>query len=295
MAVEELVRDQGVAAVAASTGVVTVSEKAAGSSLFSRQAMRGFWASSEQRVLPWVGLAGLLLVWQLALDFELVDKFFLASPRAVLEQGVRLFATGEIWPHLRVSAQELALGFGLSVALGIPVGVAMARVKVLRSLFWNTIMGLYAVPSLALLPLIIIWFGIGIGSKVFLIFLGCVFIVLINTEAGVANVDPRLIETARSFTASGRKILTSVILPSALPFIVAGLRLATGRAIIMMVVAELYASTQGIGFLIVRAGTSYDTATVLAGVVILATAGMLLNGLWGMLERRMAPWSEAES
>jgi len=143
---------------------------------------------------------------------------------------------------------------------------------------------------LAFLPLLIIWLGIGLWSKVVLIFLGGVFAVIINTEAGVAHIDPRLVETARAFTASNRQVLIKVVIPAAIPFILAGLRQAVGRVLIMVVVAELYAATAGLGYLIFQGGAMYDTTQVFAGVTLLAGSGIALNQALRLLEQRVAPW-----
>ena len=151
-------------------------------------------------------------------------------------------------------------------------------------------MAKYSSPTVAFLPLLIIWLGIGIWSKVALVFLGGVFVIIINTEAGVANVDKRLIETARSFTANEGEILLKIVAPSALPFIIASMRLAIGRVLIMVVVAELYASTAGLGYLIFQAGAMYDTAMIFVGVVILAASGIVFNSFLRSMERRIAPW-----
>ena len=149
---------------------------------------------------------------------------------------------------------------------------------------------LNAAPQVAFLPLLIIWLGIGITSKVALVFLGSFIIMVINTESGVAQVDRRLIETARSFMANERQILINIVLPSAMPYIIAGMRLAVGRTLVMVVVAEIYAATKGLGYLIFQAGASYDTSMIFVGVVILAVAGMALNAFLRAVERRIAPW-----
>jgi len=187
------------------------------------------------------------------------------------------------------------MGFGLSVAVGVPVGLVMGRVPLVASTVEPFVAALYASPQVAFLPLLIIWLGIGFSSKVALVFLGSFIIVLINTETGVAHVDPRLIETARSFTARERQILAKIVLPSALPFIIAGMRLAIGRALVMVVVAEIYASNKGLGYLIFQAGGMYDTAQVFVGVGILAAAGVTFNAALRALERRLAPWRQDQT
>jgi ABC-type nitrate/sulfonate/bicarbonate transport system permease component len=188
------------------------------------------------------------------------------------------------------SATVIGLGFAMAVLIGIPIGLAMGQSSVVHGTLEPYIAAIYASPTVAFLPLMIIWLGIGIPSKVALVFLGCVIIIIVNTETGVAQVDRRLVETARSFMAKERQILRIVVLPSALPFILAGMRLAMGRALLMVVVAEIYASNAGLGYLIFQAGGYYDTAQVFVGVAILATAGVLLNTALRSFERTMAPW-----
>jgi ABC-type nitrate/sulfonate/bicarbonate transport system permease component len=219
-----------------------------------------------------------------------VDPLFLSSPLLVAVKLAEMFSSGEIWPHILVSMQEAGLGFGLAIVTGIPLGIAMGRMPLLRYTLEPFIMAKYSSPTVAFLPLLIIWLGIGLWSKVALIFLGAVFVLIINTEAGVASVDRRLIETAKSFTANERQILTKIILPATLPFVLAGMRLAIGRVLIMVVVAELYASTAGLGHLVFQAGAMYDTTLVFVGVIILALAGIALSEFLRAIERRVAPW-----
>jgi len=235
-------------------------------------------------------LALFLAIWETASRVGLVDPLFASSPSLIVEKLGEMVGDGSIFPHIAASAEVLAMGFGLSLLVGIPMGLIMGRSKLISSTVEPFVAALYASPQVAFLPLLIIWLGIGFSSKVALVFLGSFIIVLVNTETGVTQVDPRLIETVRSFTASERQILTKVVLPSALPFIIAGMRLAIGRALVMVVVAEIYASNRGLGYLIFQAGGMYDTAQVFVGVGILAAAGVTLNALLRWLEHRLAPW-----
>ena len=224
-----------------------------------------------------------------------LDPLFASSPSLIVEKLVSMIADGSIWPHVLASANIAALGFGLSVLVGVPMGLAMGRSLTLRSTLEPFTVALNAAPQVAFLPLLIIWLGIGVASKVALVFLGSFIIMVINTEAGVEQVDRRLIETARAFMANERQIMLKVILPSALPFIIAGMRLGVGRALVMVVVAEIYAATKGLGYLIFQAGGLYDTAQVFVGVVILAGAGVILNTFLRWLERRLAPWQHVQA
>jgi ABC-type nitrate/sulfonate/bicarbonate transport system permease component len=235
-------------------------------------------------------LAAFLLVWEGASRAGLVEPLFASSPSLIAAKFAEMVGDGSIWPHVAATASVTAAGFALAVAIGVPVGILMGRSELINATVEPFVAALYASPQVAFLPLLIIWLGIGFSSKVALVFIGSVIIMIINTETGVAQVDPRLIETARSFTASERQILTKIVLPGALPIILAGMRLAIGRALVMVVVAEIYASNRGLGYLIFQAGGMYDTAQVFVGVGILAAAGVSLTALLRALERWLAPW-----
>ena len=248
--------------------------------------------ASPAALLRLAALAVFLGAWETASRAGLLDPLFASSPSLIAEKFIEMFGDGSIWPHIAASAEVTAMGFGLSILVGVPIGLAMGRMPLVASTIEPFVAALYASPQVAFLPLLIIWLGIGFSSKVALVFLGSFIIVLINTETGVAQTDPRLIETARSFTANERQILAKIVLPSALPFIIAGMRLAIGRALVMVVVAEIYASNKGLGYLIFQAGGMYDTAQVFVGVGILAAAGVTFNALLRALERRLAPWRQ---
>jgi ABC-type nitrate/sulfonate/bicarbonate transport system permease component len=251
------------------------------------------WAASiDRRVLLARTLVAVAVFggWEAAERLGLIDKLFASSPSLIAERFIGMVADGSLWPHLLASASVVALGFLLAAVVGMPIGLAMGRSTLLRRTLEPYVAAIYASPTVAFLPLMIIWLGIGLLSKVAIVFLGCVVIIIVNTEAGVEQVDARLIETARSFCASERQVLRFIILPAALPFILVGLRLAIGRALLMVVVAEIYASNAGLGYLIFQAGGFYDTAQVFVGVLILAAAGVSLNAALRALERKLAPW-----
>jgi ABC-type nitrate/sulfonate/bicarbonate transport system permease component len=232
-----------------------------------------------------------LLVWELAIRAGLVDPFFLSPPSAVFTAYWDLFiVSGTIYPHLATSAYEAAAGFAATIAIGIPTGILTGRSRLLRVVAEPFMMALYSTPVVALLPVLILWFGVGFWSRAVLIFLGGFFAVAINMQAGVMNADARLVEMARSFTARESQVLRRVLLPSAIPFIIAGIRLAVGRILIMVVVAEMYAAMQGVGFMIMRAGAMADTPVLFAGVIMLAAVGVALSWLLTVLQRWVAPW-----
>ncbi len=246
-------------------------------------------------LLRFGGLTLFIAAWETGSRLGWLDPLFASSPSLIVEKLVSMIADGSLWPHVLASANIAALGFGLSILVGVPVGLAMGRSKMIRATIEPFTTALNASPQVAFLPLLIIWLGIGIASKVALVFLGSVIIMVVNTEAGVMQVDRRLVETARSFMANERQVMLKIVLPSALPYIIAGMRLGVGRTLVMVVVAEIYAATKGLGYLIFQAGGLYDTAQVFVGVVILASAGMLLNAFLRWLEKRLAPWQHLQT
>lgn len=253
-----------------------------------------FWERRRTPITRALATFAFLAAWEWAVRGGFIDPLFLSSPSQVAVRLYQVFADGSIWPHLAASGTTAFWGFFLSCVFGIPVGILMGRSVLVRDTIEPFIMAQASVPTVALLPLFIIWLGIGLSARIALVFAGAVFVIVVSTEAGVSNIDKRLIETARSFTATEWEILWKVVMPAALPYIIAGMRLAIARVLIMVVVAELYASTAGIGYLIFQAGASYDTSMIFVGVVILAAAGIVLNALLRSVERRVAPWSSAQ-
>jgi ABC-type nitrate/sulfonate/bicarbonate transport system permease component len=243
------------------------------------------WLGS--RMLSALSVIAFLGVWQFVSSAGLVEPIFLSSPLAIAEVAYeQFFVTGEIYSHIRVSLTEAVVGFGLAIFFGVLFGLAMGRFDVVRHVSEPFVMALYSTPSVALLPLFILWLGIGLWSKVLIVFLGGVFAVLVNTVAGVRSVNQRLVETARAFTATETTVFLYIILPAATPYIVAGIRLAIGRILISVFVAELYASNQGVGFVITQAGATYNTPLMLMGIVLFTVTGMALSQSLSFVEDR---------
>jgi len=203
---------------------------------------------------------------------------------------VQLFGSGEIWNDLSVSGIEFGWGYFLSVLVGVPFGIAIGWYKKFAYICDPFVNAMNATPRVALLPLIIIWLGIGILSKIGIIFLGAVFPLIINTRDGVKTTSVSLLNAARSFGASEWQLFRSVVVPSTVPFILTGLRLAIGRALIGFMVGELYAATAGIGFMITVAGATFQTDKVFVGVLIFALSGMIATDVIDRIERRFDKW-----
>jgi NitT/TauT family transport system permease protein len=215
---------------------------------------------------------------------------FMSAPSLIFKAAVQLFWSGEIWHDLWVSGIEFFWGYLLSVVVAIPMGIAIGWYKKFGYLFDPFINAMNATPRVALLPLVIIWLGIGVLSKVGIIFLGAVFPILINTRDGVKTTPSNLLTAARSFGASEWCLFKTVVLPSTLPFILTGLRSALGRALVGVLVGELYAATAGIGFMITVAGATFQTDKVFVGVMIFALAGMVGTEILGRIENHFERW-----
>lgn len=221
---------------------------------------------------------------------RLVNPLLFAPPSAVARAAVDVIGSGELWRYLKVSLKVFAIGMSLGTVVGILLGVAMARLRVLDLSLEPFVIAVYSTPMVALIPLLVIWLGFGDGAKSAVIFLFALFPILINTYQGVKSVEPKLLEVARSFRSSERALWLDVIMPSSLPFIVAGIRLALGRALVGMVVADLYTAVSGIGYLIARYAQTIQIDRLLVPVVTLSVLGVtLVQGLrW--LEAKVAPW-----
>jgi ABC-type nitrate/sulfonate/bicarbonate transport system permease component len=250
-----------------------------------------FYLNQERKILGTTAVALFLITWELVgRTFQWVNPMFMSSPSLIFNAAVELFRTGEIWNDLKVSGIEFFWGYALSVAVGIPFGIAVGWYKKMAYIFDPFVNALYSTPRVALLPLVIIWLGIGILSKVGIIFLGAVFPIMINARDGVKTTPYNLLTAARSFGASEWQIFRSVVLPSTVPFLISGLRLGVGRALIGVMVGELYAATAGIGFMITVAGATFQTDKVFVGVLVFAITGMISMDLLGRLEKRFDKW-----
>lgn len=250
-----------------------------------------FYLNQEKKILGTISVALFLVLWELVGNtFQLINPMFMSAPSLVWKAGVQLFGSGEIWNDLRVSGTELLGGYLLAVFFAIPFGIMTGWYKKMSAIFDPFINAMNATPRVALLPLVIIWLGIGILSKVGIIFLGAVFPMLINTRDGVKTTPQNLLNAARSFGASEWMVFKTVVLPSTVPFILTGLRLGVGRGIVGVMVGELYAATAGIGFMITVAGATFQTDKVFVGVLIFAIAGMTLVELLSKVEKRFDKW-----
>ena len=259
------------------------------------------WKQYEPTVLGAASVVGFLLVWQFALR-ETIDlgpihmdpppKLFVPRPTDVAEALVKLFQdpTGAIWVDISTSAQEVAVGYGGAIAIGLALGLLMGWYTRFQYALDPFVNFFYSTPRIVLVPLFILWFGIDWQSKVAVIFLGALFPIIINTMAGVRNTEAALLRVAKSFGASDALIFRRVVLPGSVPFILTGFRLGVGHALTGVIVGELIAARHGVGQLIAISGQTFQTPKMFAGVILIAGSGMLLTALLQRIENRFQNW-----
>lgn len=223
-----------------------------------------------------------------------VEPLFMSYPSAIALAAVEMVRSGEIIDALRESLLTLVLGFVTASLLGIGIGLLIGRYRAVEAATDWLVNALYATPLVAIIPLAVMWFGLGFAAKLFIVIVLAIFPVLINTSSGVRNVSPQLIDVGIAFAATEGQLFTKFILPAALPYMMAGLRLGIGRAIIGMVVAEFFTALTGLGALIVKYGNQFDTASMFVPILVLMLLGILLTAGIRRMEARIAPWKEAE-
>jgi ABC-type nitrate/sulfonate/bicarbonate transport system permease component len=235
-----------------------------------------------------------LIAWELLCDF-IVPAQFLPPPSAVARAFWSTTVSGELPRQLWQTTTVLVLGFGASIITGMALGIAMGTFPTLRRVLDPYVSAFNAMPTVALVPLVIIWLGLGFEAKVFLTWLVAVFPVIINAQAGVANVSPAYIETARAFGCNQWEIFRRVTLHAAVPFFIAGVRVGLGRALVGVVVAEMFTALAGLGYMVVFYGNTFRTPELFVPIVVLAVLSIAITNLIYRLERWMAPWRTVDS
>jgi NitT/TauT family transport system permease protein len=275
-------------------GVIAVPE---GSESDDRERARQVAADRRRRQLLMniavrtISLISVLVLWQIF--GAKIDQTLFTTPIAIFYAAIDMVGSGELWTYLAPSLVVLAIGLGLAAVIGIAIGLILARFWLLDVGFGVYITFLYSIPSVALVPLIVLWAGFDLMAKVLICFMFAFFPMVINTYQGVKNVDQKLIEVGRSFRCTERQLWTNIVLPGALPFIVTGLRLAVGRGLIGMVLADLYTAISGIGYLIVRTASTYQVDKMFVPIVTLGLLGVVLTACVRFVEVRVAPWTQA--
>ena len=254
---------------------------------------RGLWHRFEPAILGAGSIVALLVVWELVPYLVTISpgtRLFFTTPSQIAGTLWEMFAGGTIWKPLGVSASGFALGLGLAIVVGLPLGVLIGRSRTLNAMLDPFITAFNATPRLVFLPLLVLWLGLGLWSKVAIVFIGALFPILINTYEGVRNADKVLINVVRSFGAKEWEVARLVVVPNALPYIIAGLRLAIGRAVLGVVVAEFFGSESGLGVMMVQAAGRYQVAIVFSGLIVFAALSLAMTALVQMLENRLGRW-----
>jgi len=239
-----------------------------------------------------VSIIGVVGAWEVL--GRQVDPLFMSYPSAIAVAGTHMVATGELLVGLVSSLRTLVVAFVIAAVIGTALGLLIGRYRMVDAATDWLVNALYATPLVAIIPLVILWFGLGNTAKTFIVTILALFPILINTTAGVRNVPKQLIDVGDAFAANERQIFTKIILPSALPYMMTGLRLGVGRAIIGMVVAEFFTAITGLGALIVKYGNQYDTASMFVPIFVLMLLGIGLSFAVRRAEEWIAPWKAME-
>ena len=251
---------------------------------------RSFYKRHEEVILGGAAVLVTLGVWQAFWSAGKISPLFFSGPSAIVQRFWDELLHGRLRTDMRYSGLNFVLGFAMALVLGVILGVIIGwyrKVEMVTNPFVNS---LYAIPRVAMIPLIIIWFGIGIWSKVFIVFMTAFFPILINTIGGIRATDPDLLRAARAFCASDWQIFKTLAVPGAVPFILTGIRQGVALGLIGVVVGEMFGGSEGIGFMVAYGSQTFDTAQLFVGVMVIAFAGILLTWLTERLERHFSRW-----
>jgi ABC-type nitrate/sulfonate/bicarbonate transport system permease component len=240
-----------------------------------------------------IGFVTVLLLWEAVVRFGLIKGSLLSSPSRVITAAIEDFGSGVIWPHIGTSFLEWIVGFAVALVFAIPLGFLLGHFRRLEYLVDPALSALYATPTVALVPLIILVFGVGLPSKFAVVFLEAWITLTVSTINGAQSADKRFVDIAKSFRASPGLVFRSVTVPSAIPYIITGIRIGAGRALVGVVVAEFIASNIGLGFYISLNGTTLNTARVMLGILLLGGFGIFIGELIRRIEHRFDVWRPA--
>ncbi len=257
---------------------------------WSAPGLAAFFRDAGQRLLPWLVPVGLVVVWQVASALGWLSTRVLPAPLEVIKAAWTLAASGELWLHVKVSAGRALAGLAIGGGLGLLLGLLTGSVRFFETLLDSTIQMVRNIPALALIPLVILWFGIDETAKLFLISVSVFFPIYINTFHGIRNVDPGLIEMARTYGLTRAQLYRQVILPGALPSILVGLRFSLGLMWVILIVAETISAQAGIGYMTMNAREFLQTDIVLVGILLYAALGKIADVLARSLERVWLRW-----
>ncbi|PWA10649.1 ABC transporter permease [Pueribacillus theae] len=237
-----------------------------------------------------LGIAGLIILWEAVCQLGIVPPLFLPAPSAIILAGWDMLTNGELVDNLLASLYRIVIGYSIGATVGILVGLILGFSRWFDAIGTPIVYSIYPIPKIALLPLFILWLGIGELSKVTIIALGVFFPVVINTYSGVKSVDQMLIKAAVTFGSNYFNVIRKVILPGALPMIFAGLKLAAGTSLLLLVAAEMIAAQKGIGSMVLHYGNLMITTKLMVGVLILSLLGLTFNRVLQWIEYKLLPW-----
>jgi ABC-type nitrate/sulfonate/bicarbonate transport system permease component len=247
--------------------------------------------SHRNKIIRLVSVIGVLVAWEVF--GRQIEPLFMSYPTAIAVSGAEMIRSGELPAAFLDSLGTLLFGFVIASVLGIGIGLLIGRYRTVEAATDWLVNALYATPLVAIIPLVVLWFGLGFSAKLFIVVILAIFPILINTAAGVRNVPQPLLDVGFAFDATERQLFTKFILPASLPYMMTGLRLGVGRAIIGMVVAEFFTAITGLGALIVKYGNQYDTAAMFVPILTLMLLGVTLTALMRRVESWIAPWKDA--
>jgi NitT/TauT family transport system permease protein len=260
---------------------------------------RTFYQKHERAIIGAIAVVLVLGAWQWAWsvgrdtptsDDDIISPLFFTGPSQVVTRFAAEWTEGRLKQDMAYSGTNFVIGVGMAIVAGVVVGVVVGWYRRLAMVFEPFLTALYSTPRVALIPLVLIWFGIGMWSKVFIVFINAFFPVLINTIGGVRAIDRDLLRAARAFCASDWQIFTTVVVPGSVPFILTGVRQAVALGLIGVVVGEMFGGSEGIGYMVNYGGQTFQTDTVFLGVVIIAMAGIILTWMAERLEKHFSRW-----
>jgi ABC-type nitrate/sulfonate/bicarbonate transport system permease component len=255
-----------------------------------RNPLARWYRRNERAVLSAAGIISFVALWQIGADAGVIDKFFFSSPLEIIAAGALEVQKARFWEDVKISAFELGVGSLIAVLLAVPLGIAIGWYRRVSLTFDPWLNFFNALPRVALIPLVVLWAGLGIEMKTIIVFFGGFFSIILPTVEGVRTVDRQFLDVARSFRAPQRLIFTSLVIPGTLPFIVSGIRLAVGRVLAGVIIAEFYAQTSGLGVMIARSGATLQSDRALFGVLIFTIVGIVLTEAVGIAERYFQRW-----
>lgn len=255
----------------------------------------GFKARYGIPIITILNFTTFFVLWELIGRSGVVSHLLMPPFSEVITETIKLAQSGQLWRHVSFSATNFAVGFLIATVTGIPLGLLLGASKKLDIIVGPYVWAFFSTPRLALLPLVTVALGFGMASKVFLIFIGAFFVIVINTWAGVKTVEQSLLHAGKVFGANKIQIFSKIVVPYTLPFIVVGLRLGVTRALVVTVVAEMIASSRGMGYVIMRAVDEFNSAKLFSMIVLLVIVSMILVTALRRLEAWVAPWREKAS